>query len=137
MLAFYRLDVPSEPRKLEVEELGADFIHIHWSQPEDEGFCQITGYSVEIQMKGQRTWREVAKVEGDIHDYTITGLQEGKEYNIRVFAKNQVGTSKPNALPTSIKVGLPYSMLDNIFALRSIFFLSTYKDHLHLHNARV
>ncbi len=120
--------MPSEPVKLKVVEVGADFIHMRWSPPVDAGFCAITEYVLESQVKGQRTWRETAVVEASVSDYTIQGLHEGKEYNLRVSARNKVGTGKAAAFESSIKVALPYSMhmILSLITLNTILLIKYY-----------
>ena len=102
-------DVPSEPQQLAVAETGADWLRVQWLAPSDSGDCELTGYVVRTQQKGQRSWREAARLEAtsSAAECCISGLQTGAEYALRVAAVNELGDG--DALQRPVRVALPYS----------------------------
>ena len=104
-------DVPSEPQQLAVAEMGADWLRVQWLAPSDSGDCELTGYVVRTQQKGQRSWREATRVEAtsSASECCISGLQTGAEYAVRVAAVNELGEGEAAALQRPVLVALPYS----------------------------
>lgn len=105
--------VPSEPQQLAVAATGADWLRVQWRAPSDSGDCELAGYVVRTQQKGQRSWREAARVDAgaDVVECCIGGLQMGAEYAVRVAAVNELGEGETAALERPVRVALPYSAL--------------------------
>lgn len=40
-------------------------------------------------------WMEVGRVPPDLQKFQIRDLQEDHEYNIRIYARNEIGSSEP------------------------------------------
>lgn len=40
-------------------------------------------------------WMEVGRVPPDVQKFQIRDLQEDHEYNIRIYARNEIGSSEP------------------------------------------
>lgn len=71
-----------------------------------DGGAPITGYAIEKKEKGTDKWIPVADKVQD-NDYTVRGLQEGKEYEFRVAATNKAGTGKPAKTEKAIEARQP------------------------------
>ena len=54
-----------------------------------------SGYTVEKRMKN-RDWQQANLTLTAKNKYTVTGLQEGADYEFRVMAVNDAGPSKPS-----------------------------------------
>lgn len=66
---------------------------LNWSDPEDDGGSEITGFIIERKDAKMHTWRQPIETERSKCD--ITGLLEGQEYMFRVIAKNKFGCGPP------------------------------------------
>lgn len=89
-------DVPTAPQgPLEVSDITADSVILHWKPPKDDGGIDLTGYIIERRDAKRAVWTKVGSVDGVTLDFKVTGLQEGMEYLFRVSAENEVGISEP------------------------------------------
>lgn len=89
-------DVPTAPQgPLEVTDVTADSVILHWKPPKDDGGIDLTGYIVERRDTKRAVWTKIGSVDGVTLDFKVTGLQEGMEYLFRVSAENEVGISEP------------------------------------------
>ena len=87
--------VPSAPEEIEVQHKTKDSITIAWSKPESDGGKPIIGYLVEYRINGFHTWK-IANEETTMDKVMeVGGLDEGTDYEIRVYAVNQAGKSRP------------------------------------------
>ncbi|CAF0846330.1 unnamed protein product [Brachionus calyciflorus] len=68
-------------------------ITLTWSKPRNDGGTPVTGYVVEKKEKGTDKWVPVSDRVTE-NEFTIKGLQNGKEYEFRVAASNKAGTGK-------------------------------------------
>ncbi len=89
--------LPSEPRAVRVEPGAAGELDVEWVQPESDGGAEITGYTVQWK-EDSDSWDTEADVSeatttdtSTENSYTITGLSDGTEYTVRIFATNSVG----------------------------------------------
>ena len=93
---------------------GDERVDVTWAAPRDNGGSPVTGYIVQYSTDGN-TWTSI-NVNPSARAYSITGLQNGTSYSVRVLAKNTSGTSnsfgdagtgtpvgiaKPKTLPVS------------------------------------
>ncbi len=78
---------PSEPRNLALTP-GDGEIQVSWDAPTDLGNPEITGYTLEYRADGGSSWlsRKVTTTSA-----TITGLDNGKPYDVQVLASNASG----------------------------------------------
>ena len=89
---------PDAPQHLDVSPHDSGALDIYWEAPPSDGGSEITGYKV--QWKGAAGSWDTAKdvsettVTGKTH--TITGLDDGVEYAVRVIAVNDLGSSDPS-----------------------------------------
>ncbi|NP_001161592.1 myosin light chain kinase-like protein [Saccoglossus kowalevskii] len=77
-------------------------ITVVWPGTTYDGGSIVTGYIVEMQKKGDKTWKVLTK---DVFStsYQATGLKENEEYLFRVSCVNSSGASKPSAVSEPIK----------------------------------
>ena len=85
--------VPDEPRALAAAPGNAGELDISWVEPDSDGGVGITGYTVQWK-EAADSWDTAADVTeatvtGKTH--TISGLTDGVEYSVRVFATNSAG----------------------------------------------
>ena len=101
---FYRLTVirapglPDAPQRLNVSLHDSGALDLSWEAPASDGGSEITGYRVQWK-EAAGSWDTLADVSettvtGTTH--TITGLNDGVEYTVRVIAVNDLGDSDPS-----------------------------------------
>ena len=107
------MSVPGAPTGLEVEE-GNGQVIVSWVAPEDTGGegVEIERYVIQWKLKTASSWpsqNERTTTDGSILTDTITGLLNGKMYDIRVRADNNVEgqifqwaktTGRPRTIPS-------------------------------------
>ncbi|OTF83664.1 hypothetical protein BLA29_012727, partial [Euroglyphus maynei] len=90
------LAAPSRPKgPLKVENVTAKSADVKWQKPEDDGGRPIKGYLIEKLDPHSGQWVPCGKADKDATDFTVTGLQKGKQYKFRVKALNDEGESEP------------------------------------------
>ena len=77
---------------------GNGTLALSWTVPADDGGSEITGYVVSWRT-GRQAMADTADVAGDATGYTITGLDNTKNYSVTVAASNAAGTGDPAAVP--------------------------------------
>ncbi|KAK9882447.1 hypothetical protein WA026_021478 [Henosepilachna vigintioctopunctata] len=88
--------VPSAPTApLEIRTIGPNAIVIEWGLPETDGGSPLLGYKIAIKDTKKTMWMEIGRVNKGVHKFTIRDLQEGHDYLIRIFARNEIGLSEP------------------------------------------
>jgi hypothetical protein len=92
--------MPAEAPK--VSKLEKDSCSLSWPEaklPKNAKPSPLT-YSVEVKANGSKDWKVVAK---DLKEakHNVKDIKPDKEYEYRVLAKNEFGTSKPSK---SVKV---------------------------------
>ena len=68
-----------------------DNVLLAWRPPRGKGKC---GYIVEIRGPEDEDFHVVDVLDGDILDYTVTGLMEMMDYEFRVKASNEAGIGR-------------------------------------------
>lgn len=66
---------------------------LNWSDPDDDGGSDVTGFIVERREPKMHTWRQ--PIETPASKCEIVGIIEGQEYIFRVVAKNKYGCGPP------------------------------------------
>lgn len=66
---------------------------LNWSDPEDDGGSDLTGFIIERREPKMHTWRQ--PIETASSKCEIVGIIEGQEYIFRVVAKNKYGCGPP------------------------------------------
>lgn len=101
-------DRPSPPTApLEYCVTGPTSMDIEWGQPESDGGSPLTGYVIAIKDIRRRMWMEVAQVDAETHRLHIKELQEGRDYLVRVFARNEIGLSEPLEMDEPVRIIRP------------------------------
>ena len=77
---------------------GNSTLALSWTAPEDDGGSEITGYLVSWRT-GRQPSADTADVAGDATGYTITGLDNTKNYSVWVQAINAAGTGDSASVP--------------------------------------
>ena len=99
---------PSPPTApLEIVPIGPHALTVEWGAPESDGGAPLEGYKVAVRDAKRQMWMEVGRVAVDIQKLKIQDLEEGSEYFIRIFAKNEVGFSDPLENEEPFKVVRP------------------------------
>ncbi|UYV83624.1 hypothetical protein LAZ67_23001757 [Cordylochernes scorpioides] len=91
-----RAERPSPPTApLELHATGPSSILVAWGRPESDRGAPLLGYTVVLKDMRRITWMEVGQVDADTQRLQIKDLVEGKEYLVRIIARNEVGSSDP------------------------------------------
>ena len=99
---------PSPPTApLEIVPLGPHSLTVEWGAPESDGGAPLEGYKVAVRDAKRQMWMEVGRVSTEVQKLKIQDLEEGSEYFIRIFAKNEVGFSDPLENEEPFKVVRP------------------------------
>ena len=95
-------------------------LSISWVEPSNDGGESITGYTVQWK-SGSDSYSTTRQLQTDANTTAvdITGLINGREYKVRVFATNSIGdgpavevTGTPSTEPLSAATGLLASACD-------------------------
>lgn len=86
-------DAPEPPR---ADRITKDSVTLSWRIPRHDGGATIKGYNLQIKGKDDADWKDVNTelIPGNV--FTVPKLTEGAEYNFRVMAVNDVGSSPPS-----------------------------------------
>nr|XP_029716085.1 twitchin isoform X7 [Aedes albopictus] len=87
-------DLPSPPGIPIIHEVGGDFVNLEWEKPYSDGGTRILGYWIEKREQGTDTWQRVNTVSCSICTINCPNLVEGRFYEFRVAAQNEVGCSE-------------------------------------------
>ncbi|KAM4675224.1 myosin-binding protein C, slow-type isoform 6-T6 [Discoglossus pictus] len=90
------VDIPDAPLAPDVTEVGEDWCSMKWDPPLYDGGCPILGYFIERKKKQSSRWM---RLNFDLCKDTFfepKKMIEGVAYEVRVFAVNQIGISKPS-----------------------------------------
>ncbi|CAG5133824.1 unnamed protein product, partial [Candidula unifasciata] len=91
VLAKYAFDAPEAPSAPGCTGTTEDSITLTWNPPKKDGGSPITSYVLEKKEKGDQKWTKANLTEILDTEFTVKGLQEGKEYEFRVAAVNNAG----------------------------------------------
>ncbi|XP_018412130.1 PREDICTED: myosin-binding protein C, slow-type [Nanorana parkeri] len=90
------VDIPDAPLAPDVTEVGEDWCTMKWEPPLYDGGCPIMGYFIERKKKQSSRWM---RLNFDLCKDTVfepKKMIEGVAYEVRVFAVNSIGISKPS-----------------------------------------
>ncbi|KAG1672466.1 Twitchin [Nymphon striatum] len=108
IIAKLPFDPPSAPGVPEVTEVGGDFVNLSWEKPDSDGGGRILGYWIDKREAGSTTWQQVnTNILCVPTQINISNLIEDRQYEFRVFAVNDAGTSPPSTASSSIKIKDP------------------------------
>ncbi|XP_058259535.1 immunoglobulin-like and fibronectin type III domain-containing protein 1 [Hemibagrus wyckioides] len=92
-------DDPKSPGPVELEENVPGTLTVCWSPSPDEKRDDRLHYMVAKRDSVKQTWHTVADRVFN-NSFTAVNIMPGREYNFRVYAKNDIGLSEPSESPT-------------------------------------
>ncbi|MCI4375310.1 hypothetical protein PGIGA_G00107990 [Pangasianodon gigas] len=92
-------DDPKSPGPVELEENVPGTLTVCWSPSPDEKRDDRLHYIVAKRDSVKQTWHTVADRVFN-NNFTAVNIMPGREYNFRVYAKNDIGLSEPSESPT-------------------------------------
>jgi titin len=96
LIVFQFLEPPAAPRgPVMITNVTNESADIHWQPPEFTGGLPLTNYFVDMRETTRTGWRRVGTLDPTTRSWTLKNLREGKEYVVRVTAKNREGESLP------------------------------------------
>ncbi|PSN48991.1 hypothetical protein C0J52_03867 [Blattella germanica] len=101
------LDHPGPPENLRADEFAGDALTLFWNPPKENGGADITNYVVEKKEPRSNTWQKVSSYVTTPF-CRIRNLTIGREYEFRVMAENQYGTSEPAVTANPVKARHPF-----------------------------
>eukprot|EP00079_Xenopus_tropicalis_P011231 XP_002936884.2 PREDICTED: myosin-binding protein C, slow-type isoform X6 [Xenopus tropicalis] len=90
------VDIPDPPPAPDVTEVGEDWCTMKWDPPIYDGGCPILGYFIERKKKQSSRWMRLNFDLCKETTFEPKKMIEGVAYEVRVFAVNSIGTSKPS-----------------------------------------
>lgn len=88
--------VPSPPTgPLEIRLVGHNTSTLEWGIPESDGGAPLEGYNIAIRDISKTMWMEVGRVPAGTQKFHLKDLHDEHEYLIRIFARNEIGSSEP------------------------------------------
>lgn len=94
-------------------------ITLVWARPKNDGGSKIIGYYVEALKLPEDRWFRCNTSSQNVprEEYTVSGLDEGAQYQFRVIAKTAVNLSKPSEVTDPILVSAENGrFFDDLFA---------------------
>ncbi|KAI5109120.1 immunoglobulin-like and fibronectin type III domain containing 1, tandem duplicate 1 isoform X3, partial [Silurus meridionalis] len=92
-------DDPKSPGPVELEENVPGTLTVCWNPSPDEKRDDRLHYMVAKRDSVKQTWHTVADRVFN-NSFTAVNIMPGREYNFRVYAKNDIGLSEPSESPT-------------------------------------
>ncbi|CAL1540886.1 unnamed protein product, partial [Lymnaea stagnalis] len=115
---------PDAPGKPDVVDRDRTFIEMKWQPPRHDGGAPVTGYEIERKEPKTNRWIKLTKTPISEPQYKDEKVQEGKEYEYRVYAINEAGPSEPSATSAPVIAKplkeAPKVNLDNLFGAKEI-----------------
>uniref|UniRef100_A0A8C4YKK2 Titin n=1 Tax=Gopherus evgoodei TaxID=1825980 RepID=A0A8C4YKK2_9SAUR len=94
VVAQYPFKVPGPPGTPFVSARSKDSMVVQWHEPVNDGGSKIVGYHLERKERNSILWVKLNKTSIPDTKFKTTGLEEGLEYEFRVYAENIVGIGK-------------------------------------------
>nr|XP_020656128.1 myosin-binding protein C, slow-type isoform X3 [Pogona vitticeps] len=113
------VDIPDPPMAPNVVDVGEDWCIMNWEPPAYDGGSPILGYYIERKKKQSSRWM---RLNFDLIKETTfepKKMIEGVAYEVRVFAVNAIGTSKPS-MPSKPFVPLAVTSPPTCLAVDSV-----------------
>ena len=86
------MDKPGIPEDFDIVDITNKSCKLVWKDPIDIGGAAIRNYIVEKREVGRSVWGKMASdVKPDAYEYTAERLIQGREYEFRVAARNDLG----------------------------------------------
>lgn len=87
--------------RVRASSITPESVTLTWQPPVDDGGAPLKKYIIEAKEE-TGDWSPLAEVSPKSTTKTLSDLQEGKEYQFRVVAENEVGRGKDTKLDESI-----------------------------------
>uniref|UniRef100_A0A8C2UAM1 Myosin-binding protein C, slow-type n=1 Tax=Coturnix japonica TaxID=93934 RepID=A0A8C2UAM1_COTJA len=113
------VDVPDPPQAPNVTEVGEDWCVMTWEPPANDGGSPILGYFIERKKKQSSRWMRLNFELCKETTFEPKKMIEGVAYEVRVFAVNAIGTSKPS-MPSKSFVPLAVTSPPTLLAVDSV-----------------
>ncbi|XP_075456774.1 myosin-binding protein C, slow-type isoform X19 [Ascaphus truei] len=113
------VDIPDAPQAPEVTEVGEDWCVMKWDPPLYDGGCPILGYFIERKKKQSSRWMRLNFDLCKETTFEPKKMIEGVAYEVRVFAVNSIGISKPS-LPSKPFVPLAVTSAPTLLAVDGV-----------------
>ncbi|KAJ8374042.1 hypothetical protein SKAU_G00046220 [Synaphobranchus kaupii] len=90
------VDIPDPPEPPIIAEVGGDWCSINWEPPHYDGGSPILGYFIERKKKQSSRWMRLNFDLNKETTFEAKKMIEGVPYEVRVFAVNAIGPSRPS-----------------------------------------
>ena len=87
-------DLPSNPENLHVAGTAKGQIFLEWQPAQETRKAPIEEYVIEMAIGDSNNYRQIATVGADKCKFDAKVLKDGEQYNFRIKAQNQAGTSQ-------------------------------------------
>lgn len=101
VMAQFPFSVPSPPGTPYATTVTKYNMVVEWEPPTKDGGSPVTGYHIERKEKNSILWTKLNKLILTDSRFKTTGLEEGIEYEFRVYAENIAGLSPPSKVSES------------------------------------
>lgn len=101
VIAQYPFSVPTAPGSPFVSTVTKYSMVVEWEPPAKDGGSSIIGYHLERKEKNSILWTKLNKLVIPDARFKTSGLEEGIEYEFRVFAENIAGLSPSSKISES------------------------------------
>uniref|UniRef100_A0A2K5D4C8 Myosin binding protein C1 n=1 Tax=Aotus nancymaae TaxID=37293 RepID=A0A2K5D4C8_AOTNA len=113
------VDLPDPPVAPSVTEVGDDWCIMNWEPPAYDGGSPILGYFIERKKKQSSRWMRLNFDLCKETTFEPKKMIEGVAYEVRIFAVNAIGISKPS-MPSKPFVPLAVTSPPTLLAVDSV-----------------
>ncbi|XP_017595514.1 PREDICTED: myosin-binding protein C, slow-type isoform X3 [Corvus brachyrhynchos] len=113
------VDVPDPPQAPNVTEVGEDWCIMTWEPPANDGGSPLLGYFIERKKKQSSRWMRLNFELCKETTFEPKKMIEGVAYEVRVFAVNAIGMSKPS-MPSKSFVPLAVTSPPTLLAVDTV-----------------
>lgn len=99
ILSYLFVDDPKPPGPVELEENVSGTVTVSWTPSPDEKKDDRLHYMITKRDSVKRTWQTIADRLFN-NKFTVINIMPGRQYQFRVYAKNDMGLSEPSESPT-------------------------------------
>uniref|UniRef100_A0A8C1WEX0 Titin n=1 Tax=Cyprinus carpio TaxID=7962 RepID=A0A8C1WEX0_CYPCA len=104
VVAQYPYREPGPPGTPFVSSLSKDHMVVEWNEPVSDGGSSIIGYHLERKERNSILWTKINKTLIQETKFKTSPLEEGVEYEFRVYAENIVGTGRCSKISEEYKI---------------------------------
>ena len=95
---------PFPPATLNVTHLTANSATIEWEPPVSDGGSPVVNYILEKREAGRAAWDMLTTLPPSVRECELENMAAGKDYYVRVRARNKYGSSDVRELSQPINV---------------------------------